>query len=690
MNQDKLKLELVDALALTSEEPTKAQLIAEKAIIRAQRNGWVGAMALANLVIAWSSVKRDLVRPALEDFHKALALFRDLNDSAYIAQCYFGLGLAYTSLGQYSLALEQYRKALSGELAATDTLNHEIHLALSSTLMNISRWSDAEQELLGLPSQADLTNAQLVQYQLQVLRLAFYRGDQRTIKDQIKLCEQLVADYEVDHSRLVVEFYRARYELKFGRFKTGYSQLEQLWMKGHGRKFYFLQFEAAQDLLRSDYPKKGIWALNNLLELDHIPGTLRLKIHQQLAHFYAIHLSFELATAHHQTAEKVANQVRDSEINEQWARFKVEEQQQTLRDQIAVEKHNNSVLAESNAMLQAVNRIALAVNAALDFEMLTRNLRDQLVGWIDVSVIAIGEVKGETLEFKCMIENNIVIPPETLYLTEERSWSVRAVNQGRILYENDFVLKNEILMTNQSNVVRSVGFVPLKFENKVIGLLTLQSHQPNVFDIKSISLLEYIAPVVSIAFANLIHLYRNIELSGEVSRQKDELRDVRDLMAHLSDHDELTDLPNRQSLNGHFKRWQPHGNFHCLMMSVTNLSELTTLVGYGTDDDIIKVIAKRLNNRLRPDDLLVRSTDDQFVLFIERMKSEEVLLELANQLKVLCEQPLRAKDQTISANIAISLVSYPDHGETLEELMSMASVSLKHAIESENGLFSVG
>jgi diguanylate cyclase (GGDEF)-like protein len=332
----------------------------------------------------------------------------------------------------------------------------------------------------------------------------------------------------------------------------------------------------------------------------------------------------------------------------------------------------------------------MSVNASLDFNMLCQSLRDQLVGWINVSVVAIAEVNEDRLDFKCMLDNNVFVETESLPLTENRSWSVRAVNEGRVLYDNNFVLGDEILVTGNNEVVKSVCFVPLKFESKVIGILSLQSKESQVFDVRSISLLEYIAPVVSIAFANLVHLNKNLELTGEVSRQRDELRDVRDLVAHLSDHDELTGLPNRQSLSGHFDHWKPYGNFHCLMMSVTNLAELTSLLGYGSDEEIIKVVAKRLVNRLRPDDLLVRGATDQFVFFVERMKSEEVVQEFAKKIKHLSEQPLRAKDQTINAKIAIGIVSFPDHGETLEELMSMASVSLSHALESEDGLFLAG
>ena len=690
MNQEKLRVELIEAMDLVSVDPSKAQLFAEKAMIRAQRHGWVGALALSHMVVALISIDRETSKPSLEDFYKALTLFRDLNESNYVAQCYFGLGRSYSKMGQYSLALEQYRKALSNDLKSQRGINLDIHLALAETLMNIGQWSDAEQELMGLPQQSELSDIQLVKFQLQVLRLAFYRGDKKTIKDQLKLCEQLAAGFDDQVCRIMVAYYQARYEAKFARFKVGYKQLEQMWRKGLGERFFYLQYEAGQDFLRSDYPKKGIQALTYLLELEHIPEILRLNIHQLLARFYASHLRYEYATLHYQFAEELSKQLRVSEINEQWARLQVEEQQQSLKEQIAIEKHNNSVLAESNAMLQAVNRIAMSVNASLDYKMLCQSLRDQLVGWINVSVVGIAEVTEERLDFKCIIDNNVFVETDSIPLTENRSWSVRAVNEGRVLYDNNFVISDEILVTENSEVVKSVCFVPLKFESKVIGILSLQSNKPQVFDVRSISLLEYIAPVVSIAFANLVHLNKNLELKGEVNRQRDELRDVRDLVAHLSDHDEVTGLPNRQSLSGHFNRWRPHGNFHCLMMSVTNLSDLANLLGYGSDEEIIKVVAKRLINRLRPDDLLVRGATDQFIFFVERMRSDEVLLEFANKMKFLSEQPLRAKDQTINASIAIGIVSFPDHGESLEELMSMASVTLSHALSSEDGLFLAG
>ena len=112
-------------------------------------------------------------------------------------------------------------------------------------------------------------------------------------------------------------------------------------------------------------------------------------------------------------------------------------------------------------------------------------------------------------------------------------------------------------------------------------------------------------------------------------------------------------------------------------------------VGFGSDEEIIKVIGQRLRNRLRPDDTLMRIASDQFMLFVENMGTRETLIEFANQLLVLVEQPLRAKDKTVGADGAIGIVQYPDHGESLEEIMSMVGIALSHAITDESSIFCI-
>jgi diguanylate cyclase (GGDEF)-like protein len=443
------------------------------------------------------------------------------------------------------------------------------------------------------------------------------------------------------------------------------------------------------DLLQSDYPQKGIQWLSILLEHPSIPLALQRQIHLSLAQFFVAHLSHELASEHFLAAEKLANDIRESEVNQQWVRYQADEAHQSLRKQVAQHKKNNQILAESNALLQAVNRIAMVVNASLDMETLLRRLREQLTGWIDAEYIGIAELRDDHLYYRCALDGERKNPDFDVPMTEARSWSVRAVREGRILYENNFVMKDELLVTDECGVTRSVSFTPLKCENKVIGLLSLQSRKEDCFDTRSVTLLEYISPVIGIAFANLLNFERTQELSGELSKQQQELHDVRQLMAHMSDHDELTGLPYRNALPEHFERWVLKAPFHCIAIKLTNLIAISKDLGFGSEGDVVKIVAQRLRNRLRPDDLLIRMGDDQFFLLVEHMKSRDHLFEFSKQLLQLIEQPLRAKDQTVGVESAIGMVQYPDHGESLEEIVSMISVALQHAEDDSTSIFSI-
>jgi len=693
MNQEVIRQQLEEALRTVRDNPIAAQSLAEKAIVRCQRNGWIAVLALSNLVMGWACSLQNMSDLAVDYFQRANTLFKDVEDAEHLADGYYGLGTVYSRLGEHSVAIGQFRKALSSivryELPSHSSIR--IPIALTRGLMNLGYWSDAEQELHKLKGISDLADFDHAEIQMLVLRLAFYRGDQRGVREQLQRCQEMILRMDAQFLVLTLDFYLARYNAKYKKLKTGEAQLTAIWDRAdrHNADSYFLAFEATQDFIQSDYPKRGLHWMDLLLGQDRAPLSLKRQIHVALAHFYVTHRRYELATTHYRAAETISSAIHQSEVSLQWARFRAEDAHQSLRNQLAQHSKNNQRLAESNALLQAVNRIAMTVNAALDQESLVRHLRDQLVGWIDAEVIAIAEVRDDRLVFDCMFEGELRLPADSLLLTEERSWSVRAVNKGRILFHNDFVCTDELLMAESPNKVRSISFTPLKCENRVIGLLSLQSYRANVFDARAISLLEYIAPVIGIALANLLNLRGRLELRGALNKQQQELDDVHKLIAHVTDHDELTGLPNRVSLPEHFIRWQRDGAFSCLLLRITNLNTVNNSIGYGMDDELLKVIGQRLRNRVRPDDLLVRVSHDQFLLFVQVMQSLDTLREFASQLREMIEKPLRARDKTLLAEVVIGVVQYPDHCESLEELMSMAGLALSHSLNDDSGVFCV-
>ncbi|MEJ2042125.1 MAG: GGDEF domain-containing protein [Reinekea sp.] len=682
MNHDTLQQELQQVASAVEIDPQSARLTAEKAISWSQRNGWIDILALANLVSAQTYAAQRVYRTAIDYFQRAKTLFKDLSDTEQVAKCHAELGRIYYYLAEYSLAIDHLRKALAW-VSNTDTqqeLAMLVRIRLAHSLLNMGYWSDAEQELTAI-NQFGFSDILLVEYQMAVLRLIFYRSDQRAIREQLQLCRELVLDIGVSRLETTLHYYTARYNLKYGKFKHGEQQLSELWNKADetDRFVYFLLFEAAMDVLQSDFPQKGIQWLTMLADAANVPLLLKQRMHLAMGDFFVSHLSYKLATEHFQSANILSREIRENEVRLQWARFRADDDYHLLQRQVAQQKQSNQILAESNALLQAVNRIALSVNSAPDLISLVKRLRDQLVGWIEPDMIMMAELKGNELHFDVILEDNRERTKEIISMDEERSWSVRAVREGRILYKNDFSLTDEIKLLDSASLVQSIAFIPLVWESQTLGVLSLQSRQPQMFDVRSISLLEYIKPVIGIAFSNMLNLDQTRQLSGELIKQRKVLTDVQQMMEQLSEYDELTGLPNRKVLPTEFEHWREHGRFQCMLIRIRNHEEVIRKYGYMTADILIREIGNRLSGQVREQDVLIRSSEDQFLILIPFIEASEELSAFANSLMSTVIQPLTTDVQPIQPEAAIGVVQFPDHGETLAEMMSVLSVAVAHA-----------
>ena len=80
MKQEQLHNDLMSMLTQIDEQPIQAQLLAEKAILWASRNGWIKTLALANLVAGKANVQQQSYDIAVESLQRANTLFKDEGD----------------------------------------------------------------------------------------------------------------------------------------------------------------------------------------------------------------------------------------------------------------------------------------------------------------------------------------------------------------------------------------------------------------------------------------------------------------------------------------------------------------------------------------------------------------------------------------------------------------------------------
>jgi diguanylate cyclase (GGDEF)-like protein/PAS domain S-box-containing protein len=157
-------------------------------------------------------------------------------------------------------------------------------------------------------------------------------------------------------------------------------------------------------------------------------------------------------------------------------------------------------------------------------------------------------------------------------------------------------------------------------------------------------------------------------------------------MAHLAQHDFLTNLPNRVLLNDRIAQAitlaKRNGTqLAVLFLDLDNFKHINDSLGHATGDKLLQSVAQRLINCVRSSDTVSRQGGDEFVILLAGSKNQEdAALTAAKILSVLALAHSIAKcDLHVTTSIGISV--YPADGQDAETLIKSADTAMYHAKE---------
>ncbi|GAB4460355.1 MAG: EAL domain-containing protein [Elainellaceae cyanobacterium] len=154
-------------------------------------------------------------------------------------------------------------------------------------------------------------------------------------------------------------------------------------------------------------------------------------------------------------------------------------------------------------------------------------------------------------------------------------------------------------------------------------------------------------------------------------------KQTEDQLLHNALHDNLTDLPNRTLLMERLKlslgRAKRYDGFHfaVLFLDLDRFKLVNDSLGHLVGDQLLVAIASRLNNLIRPTDLLSRLGGDEFVILLDDIESAQEAVQVASRILESLQTPfvLEGRDVFISTSIGIVLSSseYRDGAELLRD-----------------------
>ena len=198
------------------------------------------------------------------------------------------------------------------------------------------------------------------------------------------------------------------------------------------------------------------------------------------------------------------------------------------------------------------------------------------------------------------------------------------------------------------------------------------------------------APVPVEVFSRTMDDGARIETSGLVVlavRDLRERRSAEEKIRYLAEHDGLTGLPNRNSLQARLSasldRVEASGeSLAVVCIDLDHFKEANDLHGHLAGDAVLIETARRLQRASGAPSFSARLGGDEFVLVqITDGDQAAAAAELANALLEALREPVMYDGQELVAGASLGISLFPDDGRTPEALLANADMALYRAKE---------
>ncbi|MDH5512130.1 MAG: bifunctional diguanylate cyclase/phosphodiesterase [Gammaproteobacteria bacterium] len=119
-----------------------------------------------------------------------------------------------------------------------------------------------------------------------------------------------------------------------------------------------------------------------------------------------------------------------------------------------------------------------------------------------------------------------------------------------------------------------------------------------------------------------------------------------------------------------------------MLIHLHRIVELNTSFGYQVGDRLIAIVRDRIGKILRPNDVIERIGDHDFVLVLPSPRNVGHANLAANRIVDVLEEPLEIDGNAIRAQVAIGISMFPEHAQDADALLRLADIALADAIES--------
>jgi diguanylate cyclase (GGDEF)-like protein len=171
-----------------------------------------------------------------------------------------------------------------------------------------------------------------------------------------------------------------------------------------------------------------------------------------------------------------------------------------------------------------------------------------------------------------------------------------------------------------------------------------------------------------------------------LEQSKEQAESVASRMEYHAHHDALTGLPNRILLNdritselAHARRQQT--NAALLFLDLDRFKIINDSLGHAIGDQLLRVIARRLNSCVREEDTVARLGGDEFMVLLPRISGSADAGRIAKKIIESLVDPISCNGHELHITTSIGISIFPYDGTDAETLIKHADISMYRAKE---------
>ena len=174
---------------------------------------------------------------------------------------------------------------------------------------------------------------------------------------------------------------------------------------------------------------------------------------------------------------------------------------------------------------------------------------------------------------------------------------------------------------------------------------------------------------------------------GMLEQERDRARDAAEQIEQMAYHDGLTGLPNRHLFMDRLtlslaQAQRSTKQVAVVLVNIDRFKVVNTALGRGAGDELINVMAGRIQRAVREGDTVARVAADEFAVLLPALGRADDATRVASALREDLRRPFAVQGQEVFVSASFGISCYPADGSDAADLLRCADVALSHAKEA--------